>query len=178
MGQELENLLLAKKKEILEKWEDTILGTYAPDTYVIFKQQKNPFANPIGHKVREGLKELFEVLCESSDREVLTPDLQELIRLRAVQDISASDSVSFIFKLKEITRKELGIKDVTTFYNDWLAFEARIDAAALAVFDMYTASRERLHKVRMTELQSGRNIITEGGACPSAILRQDMKKKG
>lgn len=176
MGQELENLLHEKKKVILEKWEDTILGTYSPDTYTIFKQQKNPFANPIGHKVRTGLEELFDVLCEPSDREVLTPDLQELIKLRAVQDIPASQAVSFIYNLKEIVRSELNKKDVASFYNDWLALDARIDAAALAIFDMYMAYRERIHQVKFTELNSGRNLITKNG-CPSALMNQIQEKK-
>ena len=177
MGQKLENLLQEKKKEILEQWENSILGTYAPDTFKIFKEQKNPFANPIGHKVRKGLEELFDVLCEPSDREVLTPDLAELIRLRAVQDIPASDAVSFVFKLREIVRKELKKKDLTNFYKDWLAFDARIDAAALAVFDMYMSSRERVNQVRITELQTGRSIITKDG-CPSAFLDRKQKKTG
>ncbi|MCB2181714.1 MAG: RsbRD N-terminal domain-containing protein [Desulfobulbaceae bacterium] len=176
MGNEFENLLNEKKKEILSAWEDTILGKFEKDAFIIFKQQKDQFANPIGHKVRTGLEELFNVLSESSNREVRTPNLEELIKLRAVQDISASNAVSFVFQLKDIVRKELQIKDMTNYYKDWLAFEARIDAAALAVFDMYMASREQLHKVRYTELQAGRDIITKGG-CPSALMRQEQNKK-
>ncbi len=172
----MEKLLLENKKVILEKWEDSILESYAHDTFVIFKKQKNPFANPVGHKVRTGLEELYDVLCEPSDNEVLTPYLEQLISLRAVQEISASSAVSFVFKLKYIVRQELTKKTMTGSYKEWLAFDARIDAAALAVFDMYMASRERINRVRISETTSGRGLVIAGG-CPSGLLRHEKGKK-
>ena len=78
--------------------------------------------------------------------------------------------------LSEKTIRKLKKKDVTGFYKDWLAFEARVDAAALAIFDMYMASRERINKVRITELQTGRSIITKDG-CPSAFMDRKQSKK-
>ena len=176
MENKLEQLLKEKKKEILEKWEDNILGTYKPDALAIFKKQKDQFANPIGHKVRIGLNELFDVLCDTSDKGVRTPDLEELIKLRAVQEFSASDAVSFVFKLKEIAREELKKRDVASFYNEWLAFDARIDAAALVVFDMFMINRDLIHKVRLNEFKTGRDSFTQG-ACPSAFLNRKEKKK-
>jgi hypothetical protein len=172
----LEKLLKEKKKEILVKWEDSILSSYEPDTFKIFKTQKNQFANPVGHKVRIGLNELFDVLCDTSDEEVLTPDLEELIKLRAVQEFSASDAVSFVFNLKKIVREELKKKDVASFYNEWLAFDARIDAAVLVIFDMFMRSRDQVHRVRLNEFKKGRDAYTQG-ACPSAFVRRNQKKK-
>lgn len=177
MENKLETLLQKKKKEILDKWENSILSSYAPDTFRIFKEQQNQFDNPIGHKVRIGLNELFDVLCDTSDEGVLTPDLEELIKLRAVQEFSASDAVSFVFKLKEIVRKELKKGDVVSFYNEWLAFDARVDAAALVIFDMFMRNREQIHRVRLTEFKTGRDAYTQGGACPSALLRRNENKE-
>ena len=177
MENKLEKLLQEKKKQILEKWESSILSTYEPDAFRIFKQQKDQFANPIGHKVRIGLNELFDVLCDTSDEAVRTPDLEELIKLRAVQEFSASDAVSFVFKLKEIVREELKKGDVASFYNEWLAFDARIDAAALVIFDMFMRNREQINRVRINEFKTGRDTFTQGGACPSALLRRNENKE-
>lgn len=175
MGKNFQKLLLENKVEILEKWEDSILGSFAPDAFHIFKKQKDPFANPIGHKVRTGLEELYDVLCEASNTEVITPDLEQLIKMRAVQQVSAADAVSFIFKLKELVRKELLKKGMTELYNEWLAFDARIDAAALVIFDMFMASKEQLYKVRLSEFQHGRHILTDGSICPSALERRNSQ---
>jgi len=173
MENKFQNLLHEKKAGILEKWEDSILSGYAPDAFHIFKKQKDQFANPIGHKVRTGLAELYEVLCESSNDEVLTPDLQELIKLRVVQKASPADAVSFVFKLKDIVRRELTKKGITESYQEWVAFDARVDAAALVIFDMFMISKEQLYKVRMNEFEHGRHILTDGSICPSALVRRN-----
>ncbi|MBU0907965.1 MAG: RsbRD N-terminal domain-containing protein [Proteobacteria bacterium] len=175
MGKKLHQLLQGKKVEILEKWEDSILRSFSPDAFHIFKEQKDQFANPVGHKVRTGLAELYEVLCDPSDEEILTPDLTQLIKMRAVQQVSAADAVSFIFKLKGIVRKELLKKGMTELYNEWLAFDARIDAAALVIFDMFMDSKEQIYKVRVSEIQHGRSILTDGAICPSALARRNMQ---
>jgi len=176
MEKKLQKLLLDKKVEILEKWEDSILRSFSPDAFHIFKKQKNQFANPVGHKIRTGLEELYDVLCEPSNNEVITPDLEQLIKMRAVQQVSASDAVSFIFKLKEIVRKELLKKGMTESYNEWLAFDARIDAAALVIFDMFMASKEQIYKVRINEFQHGRHILVDGSICPSALVRRNSQE--
>lgn len=175
MGKKLEKILQEKRDEILEKWETSVLSCYAPDTIRIFKQQQNQFANPIGYKTRTGLAELFDVLCDGSEEEVLTPDLQELVKVRAVQKTSATDAVAFVFKLKEIVRDLLGKKGVTEAYKEWLAFEARVDAAALAIFNMYVDSREQLYLVRINEFKQNRYILADGSVCPSKLLRSKQE---
>ncbi|RJX33765.1 MAG: hypothetical protein C4531_04680 [Desulfurivibrio sp.] len=175
MRKQLHQLLQEKKVEILEKWEDSILGSFAPDAFHIFKKQKNQFANPVGHKIRTGLAELYDVLCDPSDEEILTPDLEQLIKMRAVQQVSAADAVSFVFKLKELVRKELLKKGMADSYNEWLAFDARIDAAALVIFDMFMASKEQIYQVRINEFQHGRHLIVNGAMCPSALARRNKQ---
>lgn len=177
MGTKFENLLKEKRAEILEKWENVILGGYAKDSFILFKRQKDQIANPIGHKIRSGLAELYDVLCDPSDDEVSTPDLEELIKLRAVQKISAYEAVSFIFKLKELVRARMDKRMVNESYKEWLAFDARIDAAALAIFNMFMVNRERVYQVRMREYEKGRHILTDGSVCPSALVRQNRNQQ-
>lgn len=171
---QLGKLLSEKRAVILEQWEDFLLNQFAPDTVQIFKKQKDQFANPMGHKISAGLAELFQVICETGDHEVETPSLGQLIKLRAVQQISSSDAVSFVFQLKKIVRKECMKKMKTAgSYEEWLAFDARVDAAALAVFDMFMASREQIYKVRVSELSTGRYVL-DGAKCPSAMMKEDQ----
>ena len=73
-----------------------------------------------------------------------------------------------------IVRKELKKEIIAEAYHDWLALDARIDAAALAIFDMFVASKEQLYRVRISEFQHGRNLLTDGAVCPSKLIRRDM----
>lgn len=102
---QLDELLVEKRAVILTQWEDFLLEKFAPETIRIFKKQKDQFANPMGHKITAGLAELFDVICDTGSQEVETPALGQLIKLRAVQEISASDAVFFVFQLKKIVRK-------------------------------------------------------------------------
>lgn len=172
---QLDELLVEKRAVILTQWEDFLLEKFAPETIRIFKKQKDQFANPMGHKITAGLAELFDVICDTGSQEVETPALGQLIKLRAVQEISASDAVFFVFQLKKIVRKAC-LKKVkkTELYEEWLAFDARVDAAALAVFDMFMASREQIYKVRVNELSTGR---LDGAVCPSAMMKKEQEQQ-
>ncbi len=46
---------------------------------------------------------------------------------------------------------------------------------ALQVFDCYMGCRERLHQVRIGELESNRHLMTDRAICPSRLTR-DKKK--
>lgn len=173
---QLEKLLKKNRTGILQQWEDCLLEKFSPDTVQIFKKQKDQFANPMGHKISAGLGELFDVICDAEDHEVETPALGQLVKLRAVQQISASEAVSFVFQIKKIVRKVSRKEKVVESYNEeWLAFDARVDAAALAVFDMFMASREQIYKVRMSELSTGRYVL-DGVKCPSAMMKEEQEQ--
>jgi hypothetical protein len=172
---QLDKLLVEKRAVILSQWEDCLLEKFVPDTIRIFKKQKDQFANPMGHKITAGLAELFDVICDTGSHEVETPALGQLIKLRAIQEISASDAVSFVFRLKKIVRKECLKKVKTTeSYEEWLEFDAGVDAAALAIFDMFMASREQIYTVRVNELSTGR---LDGAVCPSAMMKKEQEQQ-
>ena len=168
----LQELLNKKKEDLLSDWEDVILGQYKPETFRIFKKQKNPIANPVGHKINVGLAELYEVICDESDDEVETPMLTQLLKVRAVQPISASEAVSFLFAIKDLVEKECQKEGMDTLYKEFLAFCARVDAVALAAFDIFTNCRQAVYQVRMNEFKTGRHIITDNAKCSSQIVRE------
>jgi uncharacterized protein YjgD (DUF1641 family) len=101
----IESLLAPKKKAIIQKWIDQVLDTYgAPD---FFKKQKNRFANPIGSTISNGLQNIFIILVEERDLGEAVKPLEEIIKIRAVQDFAPSNAVSFVYLLKNIVREEL-----------------------------------------------------------------------
>ncbi|MDD5153963.1 MAG: RsbRD N-terminal domain-containing protein [Desulfovibrionales bacterium] len=148
----LESLLLQKKSAIVRKWFDAILETYPADTAKFLKSQKNQFANPVGAMISEGIEGLFEELLNGVDPEKVSPFLDKVIRIRAVQDLTPTQAVAFVFVLKRLIREELG-SDIQKHQlsGELLSIESRIDGLALLSFDIYMKCREQVYEIRATE---------------------------
>jgi hypothetical protein len=167
----LETLLAPKKKAITQKWIDQVLNSYGSPEF--FKKQKDRFANPIGATISEGLQDLYAILLEERELGEAAGPLGNIIKIRAVQDFSPSQSVSFVYLLKVIVREELAReKNREEIGANLSAFEARIDKVALMAFDIYMDCRERLHQIRVNEVLSGRSALTDGTKCVSAMLKR------
>jgi len=169
----IETLLAPKKKAIVQKWIDQVLDSYgAPD---FFKKQKDRFANPIGSTVSDGLQNIFAILVEEKDLAEAAKPLEDIIKIRAVQEFAPSVAVSFVYILKNIVREELAKEknreEVLVFLS---VLDSRIDKIALMAFDIYMDCRERLHQIRVNEVLSGRSALTDGTKCASAMLKRDQ----
>jgi hypothetical protein len=170
---DIDTLLAQKKKAIVQQWIDQVLDTYgSPD---FFKKQKDRFANPIGSTVSSGLQNLFAILVEEKDLEEAAKHLEDIIKIRAVQDFSPSAAVSFVYSLKNIVRHELAReKNREEVLSTLALLDARIDKVALMAFDFYMDCRERLHRIRVNEVLSGRSALTDGTKCASAMLKRSQ----
>jgi hypothetical protein len=156
----LKDLLQKNKTAIAERWLDRTLETYASRTAIFFKQKKDPFANPVGQALRSGTKaivdELFEAEpplgAESANR--LCAHLEDIIKIRAVQELNPSQALSFVLSLKQAIREVLEEElEDSRVVVEWMSFETRIDQLVLFAFDIYTKSREELFELRMNEIK-------------------------
>jgi hypothetical protein len=150
----LEKLLKEKKSAIQGKWLDKILETYPADTKRFLRKQKDQFANPVGHTISKEIQSLYtEALCtEEIDPVEVSPILDRIIRIRAVQDFAPSQAVAIIFLLKKVIREELGSEiQENSLHDELLAFESRIDDLALLAFDIYMKCREKIYEIRANE---------------------------
>ncbi|NQU22135.1 MAG: RsbRD N-terminal domain-containing protein [Candidatus Nealsonbacteria bacterium] len=153
-------LLQEKKDAIVRRWSDKALASYSGDSAAAFKRQKDPFANPIGHGLRVATQAIFDELLDGPDAKA-GPDMEkigehlfEVVRVRAVQQFSASEAVGFVFCLKDAVRAELGSAATDGRYLSELAeFDARVDRVALAAFDVFVECRERLLELRINEVK-------------------------
>jgi hypothetical protein len=103
----LEKLLQQKKSVILERWFDSILETYPTDTRRFLQKKKNRFANPVAHEISRGIEEIFNNILKGANSEDVSPFLDKIIRIRAVQDLSPSQALGFMFDLKKLIREEV-----------------------------------------------------------------------
>jgi len=151
----VENFLSQKKSTILKKWLDQILDTYPDDAKRFLKEQKDPFANPVGSTISKEIHHLYDQFLKGVDPEKISPILDRIIRIRAIQDFSPSQAIAFIFILKGIIRDEFktGSKERPT-WDDLVVIENRIDQMALLGFDIYMKCREKLYELRANEAKN------------------------
>ena len=169
----IETLLALKKKVIVQKWIDQVLDTYGSSEF--FKKQKNPFANPIGSTVSDGLQKLFTILVEERELSEAVKPLEDIIKIRAVQEFTPSAAISFFYFIKDIVREELAKeKNREEVLSLLSVLDPRTDKIALMAFDIYMDCRERLHQIRVNEVLSGRSALTDGTKCASAMLKRDQ----
>ena len=177
-GMDIKTFLIENNITILDRWTERVLTTYSPESKRIFKRHQEQFANPVGYNVAQGLKNFYKLFCNVEDLSQSAAELEQLVRIRAVQDFTPAEAVAFIFDLKGIVAEEYRrAKDIEFEPAAWLDFAGKIDQVALMVFDMYLACRERLYQVRISELKSGRHILTDEAQCPSALLRRQNRDK-
>lgn len=174
---QLSELLYENKVSILEKWIDCALTVYHKDASSFFKKQKNPFANPLGHNTSNSLTKIFDVLCKDCAVTEASKELEDLIKIRAVQELLPAQALSFVYDLKKIIRDEFLTAESPENFQELLTFNSRIDTLAMMAFDLYMESRERLYKVRINEFKRGTHILTDGAVCPSTLMRQNMQQK-
>ncbi|MBN2318640.1 MAG: RsbRD N-terminal domain-containing protein [Acidobacteria bacterium] len=149
-GLPLSASLANQRENLVRKWFDGIAQAYPESTTRFLAREKDPFQNPIGHTLKENLSVLFDKLIQPKETASLTTELNDIVRMRAVQDFSAGQAVSFPFLLKKILREEC-TADVSRYPEEFADLEARIDEMALLAFDLFMKSRERLYEIKYNE---------------------------
>ncbi len=155
-----ESVLAERKSELSEKWADLVLQTYPKETQKVWGRQKDRFQNPVGASIIEATREIFDLMLEWKDADKIAVSLDQLIRIRSVQDFTPSQAVSFVFLLKKLLRDEFFKpmkKDGTL--GDLLRFEAKIDNLAMMSFDIYTKSREQVYRLRVEEVKRAQSSL-------------------
>ncbi len=140
--------LAQEKNRIVKKWFDTVVDTYPAETSRFLRSQKDPFANPVGQTTFKGLESLVDLLGPSLDIEKTRNALDPIIRIRAIQDFSASQAVRFVFSLKAILR------DASIRPDDLAMLEGCVDEMALVAFDVFMACREKIYELKANETKS------------------------
>jgi len=138
----MRNLPEQDKDAITQEWLQQSVATYPQQTARFLLREKDAFRNPVGHTLRRQLPVLTEELLGEMDQARLSAALEGIIRIRAVQNFTASESVGFVFLLKRILREKWKGRE-----EERAAVEERIDAAALIAFDLYMKCRERIYEV-------------------------------
>jgi len=132
---ELNEALAARREVVLERWFQAVLATYPAETARFLAGGADPFANPVGHTVREGLGRLYDRFVTDVPVAELSSAVDGIVRIRAVQEFTPSAAVGFVYTLRNILREELA--DAALDPAGLAALESGIDRLALVAFDVY-----------------------------------------
>ena len=174
MSQPLVKALAARKDALVGEWLSRTLEAYPDHTAGLLARDRDPFRNPVGHAFKEAFPALVDELLGEMDAVRITSLLDGIVRIRAVQDFTASRAVAFVFLLKQVIREELNRptrpslsphpplspsggedKGEGAERAEALAdLERRIDEMALLAFDLFMKCREELCAIKLNEARS------------------------
>ncbi len=163
----LESLLRGRQAQILGTWRELILATYPEPTARFLDAVRDPFRDPIGHRLHEATEALLEGIVQGRPFHDLDEALDRVLRVRAVQAQPPSQALDFVFLLKRACRQ--GLSDVLD-ERARTALDARLDGLACRAFDVYMRCREEIHEIRVRDVR--RRVatmyerLTEGTVTP------------
>lgn len=156
-------LLAAHRDGLAQTWFDLVLDTYPEETAKLWRKGGDPFHNPVGRALRRGVEGVLDHLTapagDNLSEDVLTL-LDEMVRVRAVQNFAPSQAAGFLFLLKKALRETLWHEVAAG--GDWvglLAVESRIDGLALACLDIYAKCRESINAIKVEEIRKQQHLL-------------------
>jgi len=181
--------LNAKKPLLLDAWLDRLLASYPPDTAKFFKSKRDAFANPLGTTMRQALESLLDGLLAGRPASEQTEALEQVVKVRAIQDFGPAEGLRFLFELKDVVREQVQVEG-SQGQDDRLALERAVDELALAAFEIYAFCREQVFQLKINdvkrttsglvrilnergflEVDEDGSAETSGGVCAARLLR-------
>lgn len=159
-GAVLARTVATRKDAIVRAWLARMLDTYPSQTSRFLGQESDAFRNPIGHTFQESLGTLLDELLGEMNVEKVKPLLDGIVRIRAVQDFTASEAVAFLFALKTVMREEARSQGHDAGEAADLAIlDSRIDEMVLLAFDLFMRCREQLCEIKANEARRRVSVL-------------------
>jgi hypothetical protein len=177
---DFQKLLQKKKSAILEKWLDEIFNSYHIDTAHFLRVEKDRFANPVGYVIAGNLRKILDGLIEGSDMQAMSSYLEDIIKIRAVQDFTPAEALFFMVSLKKVITSEIpqGQEDSIS------ELLSRIDRLTLLASDIYAATKNKIEQLKERERIKNHVIAGQAWQSPgreiasSQAPRNDMTDGG
>jgi hypothetical protein len=146
-------LLIRKKPAILKEWLAQIFASYPPDASGFLAREKNSFANPVGCTIATKAECILAGLTEGRDTGAISVYLEPIIRIRAVQDFTPSQAVSFMADLKTVIANQIRTKiSEETPGGEWEKLMTGIDRLHMQACETYAQMKEEIRVIRSDEV--------------------------
>jgi len=170
----LNEAIEARSVELAQKWAELMLGTYPAETQVVWRNNRDQFSNPVGEAIRTAATELIPLLLAWNDAVAVANALERIVKIRAVQDFSPGQALSFVFLLKKLLRQEFTAElSARGELEELLRFETKVDNLAVIAFDLYVAAREQISRMRVEEVKRAQvNILRRANLMKADVAAQ------
>lgn len=145
----IKDLLSKKRQKIVKKSFELTLTTYPEESQSFLKEHSRQFTNPVGYTLYNSIEQIVDKIINDEPVENFISPLEEIIRIRAVQDFTPSQAIGFIFLIKKAIHDELEKEVAPDQIIDLLS---RIDSLSLIAFDIFMKYRERIYEIKSKEL--------------------------
>ncbi len=121
---------------------------------------------------------LWRALSKGRTRAKSVAALDEIIKIRAVQEFTPSQALAFVFLLKEAVRAELGSEEdrAPALPAELADLDRQIDQVALGAFDAYMRYRGQVCELRINEVKTKRRR-DRGEVEPSRSVRRNADEE-
>lgn len=176
----LEQLIAQHRAVVAERWFERVTATYPEQTTRFLREQKDPFANPMGSALRRGMRLVLDGLASGDlDRapvaraeaasegapedeglvEGLVEGLDAIVRIRALQDARPSEAVAFVLELRQVLRDELleserSSESFRAGSRLSCRIQSMIDQLLLLTIDILVERREQICQIRVNEIRN------------------------
>jgi hypothetical protein len=144
--------LAAASPAILSRWKELVYATYPADTARMLKENGDRFDNPVGYTISHNLAAVLDNLILRKDLKDMEPYLEEIVRIRAVQQFTPDEAISFMGLLKPAISAELKTSGESA---EMEYFEGAIDGLSEKCSDIYQSCRGKIDLLRAKEHQAG-----------------------
>jgi hypothetical protein len=159
MESDVYKLISEKKQPILKKWQSAALGSSV--NMAMRRKLGSRFSDPTGYVIEQSTGEILEWLIRVENDVDLFAPLEQICKLKAIQDIRPAEALSFIFNLKQVIREEIADENDNFHWAvDMSEVERRIDEIGLLAFNIYSDCRAKIYELRMNEIirMQGRGV--------------------
>ena len=149
-------LLKERKAAILEGWMERILASYPQDSTRFLSRKGDPFGNPVGSTYQDHTNAIVEELCGEGAQAVIDAALLEIVKVRAVQQFSPSEALSFITALRGVARETLNEEELAEAgkSGELAGWDAEVERLLFKGIAQYAACRERMFEIRVKEIRA------------------------
>ena len=147
----LHELIRSRREAILDAWFGCVVDGYPAQTARFLRKTRDPFDNPVGSALREGLAHLLDLAIEEGEPDLARTAVDRIVRIRAVQDMPPSLAVGFVTDLKRVIREQVSEPVPETERH---RLDAGVDRLLLMAFDVYASCRDDVCRVQVEAIRN------------------------
>lgn len=141
----VKKIIKERKESIAAKWVGRIFDSYPPERRQFLLENKDINSNPTGVTIISEINNILNELVAEKHSEKLNDYLENIIKIRLMQDYSPSNCVGFIMYIKDIIRDEIKNEKLDfKLISEIFVIESLVDDFALIGFDIYLQQKEKI----------------------------------